>query len=316
MLTAFTLGEFDYAEVNASGNASRVDLPSMASVQERVHVYIGNGEVRLDAITAIHGSMRVVGDSPPALSLVTELTGGLDVSNATLDLPNLTTIEALELYVNEGATVTLGGAEAVLGGKFMNIVSGGTLNLPAVTELSDVSITIGTGGTLNAPLLNAMRAANLLTRVEIGSEGNLSLPVETMTNVELWTNNGGHLELPLLTQFEWRDHCLGVPALDARDGGATISLPALQTIVVDSGGRCAPFYDPLGIQAAAGGSISLPELVTIELGAGGEGETAYADRLSINAAGEAAQIDVSKLATFPVDRVIFTNDADGVILRP
>jgi hypothetical protein len=232
-------------------------------------------------------------------------------------MPNLETIEGITVYAAEEGVITLSGPETLMGAQVLSITDAGRLNLPTITEMTDVSIFLTTGSVLDAPLLTAMRAGDSNSYVSVGG-GVLSLPVDTLVNVRLEVSGGGLLELPQLTLLEWRDRCVGGAdyALASRFAGAVLSLPALQTISLDSAGVCVPVNGYLLAETVNDGTINMPELVTIELGSGGEGETAYSDLFSFRSVGESSVIDVSKLTNFPEAQVTFSTSEGGVILRP
>ena len=234
------------------GATSQIDTTQLTNIN-LVSVFAQNGAtINLPGVTALQ-----TGD----YNLNIEADGG------TLNLPNLTVVH--------GST----GFDSI----FFRATGGGTLNLSAVTSITDGAVNFRTdntgslidlshltaltptnfngsrnveahGGIIKVPLLTNLQNVTL---VEDGSTSQIDTAQLTNINlVNVFAQNGAMINLPGVTALQTGDYNLNIEA----DGG-TLNLPNLMAIHGSTG------FDSIFFRATGGGEVNLSAVVAITDGA-------------------------------------------------
>jgi adhesin/invasin len=202
------------------------------------------------------------------------------VSNgAALSLPNLTSYTSNGTFQasNSGSVLSLPAlttATVGSGGWSMNAVTGGTVNVSALTSLTSLndSFNINDTGhsTFVAPNLTSLYGVNAtfdgtdspqiaqpwtsFTNAHLNiNGGSYTLPnLTNITEASLLVSNGATLSLPNVTSY------LTNGTFQASNSGSVLSLPALTTVTVGSGGW--------SMNAVTGGTVNVSALTSLDSG--------------------------------------------------
>ncbi len=227
-----------------------------------------------------------------------------------LTLTSVTSIDAINMQLGGGGTVTMPALTSLTGNSFIYISGAGTAfhapNLASVAgdALHVYVVQIDTGGTLDAPSLTSFTTGDLTVS---GAASAVTAPsLANIDNSEISADGGSTLSLASVTSFTFNTARCDLPGcykLRANGAGSTFSLPNLTTMT-SSGGSGVSYG--LSGEAINGGHLDLSAVTTITTSNSGNGY--------FTADGSGSVIDLTALATYDSGAVSFSATNSGQIL--
>ncbi len=238
-----------FANAFATISGGTYTFPNLANIDGSQFTVSGGAQVSLPAVTSMaagqfssYGSeIDVSGGGQVSLPALTSIAlGGLsaDGTGSTIDVPALTTFNGtseISLFVFQS---------------FLRVTDGGTVLDGALTQLSNVYLTLDGTGTLAIGQWTAF--TNGGTAITCGTETFTNLANIAGTGFDV--SGGAQVSLPAVTSYPLTFNGGGID-MDAIGSGSTLTLGALTSIV--QGGSM------LNLAAKDGGWLSLPVLTTI-----------------------------------------------------
>ncbi len=229
-LSSMSLGSFNY-QITAS-NGGQVQLPALSTIERSAQNGVtltanGGGVIDLRSLTSMVATNPNQGF-------------GINASQAgsRIDLSGLQTISSLsvtQISASAGATIDLSAAQTISNANIT--VNGGTLTVPAVTNINGSQIAVGGGSSVTLPGVTAYtNSANF--------------------GVQIFGSTGGVLSLPALQSISLGNAVSPNWSVLANGAGAVVDLSGLTAITV-------PSTSNISFTAQRGGTVNLSSLTTL-----------------------------------------------------
>lgn len=229
-LSSMSLGTFGYQITAANGG--QVQLPALSTIQRNADTALGltatgGGVIDLRSLSSMVGSTLNQG-----FGIIASQAG------SRIDLSGLQTISSLsitQISASTGASIDLSAAQTISNANIT--VNGGTLTVPAVTNINGSQIAVGGGSSLTLP-------------------GVTSYTNNANFGVQIFGSTGGVLSLPALQSISLGNAVSPNWSVLANGAGAVVDLSGLTAITV-------PSTSNISFTAQRGGTVNLSSLTTL-----------------------------------------------------
>ncbi len=271
-----TYGANSFSTLQVSNNGT-LKAASLSSL-DLVYVPLSSGTLSLVSLKEATGTdFEVSGGATLSLPALASYTAGggtstlsASGSGSLLSLPQLTTLTGTNGY---GSLVQV------------EALSGGDVEMPALTQISSGPITLivdGTLSVLNVPALSSYSGtygANSFSTLQVSNNGTLKaaslssldlvyvplssgtlslVSLKEATGTDYEVSGGATLSLPALTSYTAVDY---TSTLSASGTGSVLSLPKLATLTGNNG-----YGSLVQVEALSGGDVEMPALTQISGG--------------------------------------------------